>query len=446
MLDYNMDARGSYSLYEYLYRCIRVDIEMGVIAADEHLPSKRALAEHLGISVITVENAYAQLVAEGYLYSKPRSGFYAAVLPERSKAHLVKPTRLEVTQEVEQAASDRETTALFSAGAARLWSQALRSALTLESDSELYTVSPSQGIVRLRRALAKHLRQTRGMDVNPENIVVGAGAQVLDIMLVQLIGSNCIWALEDPGYTRLTSLYKAMGAHVCHIALDNEGILIDKLVASDADVVHIMPSHQFPTGVVTSITRRYGLLSWASARKGRYIIEDDYDCEFRLAGKPIPSFQSIDAAGSVIYTNTFSRSLSGALRLAYMVLPDSLMEKYRSELSFYSSTVSTVQQVALARLLETGDYERHVNRMRKQAREKRDALVNLIKDAAPQAVIEAADAGLHFVVALPETFEPTSLMQELERNDAQVLPFESCLVEPSNNRASDGFMRYIVRY
>lgn len=446
MLDYNMDARGSYSLYEYLYRCIRVDIETGVIAADEHLPSKRALAEHLGISVITVENAYAQLVAEGYLYSKPRSGFYAATLPETPVAHLVKPTQLENIQEADQISSDRETTTLFSAGAARLWSQALRSALTLEPDPELYTASPSQGIVRLRMALAKHLRQTRGMDVNPENIVVGAGAQVLDMMLVQLIGSNHTWALEDPGYTRLTSLYKAMGAHVCHVGLDDEGILIDELVASDADVVHIMPSHQFPTGVVTSITRRYDLLSWASARKGRYIIEDDYDCEFRLAGKPIPSFQSIDAAGSVIYTNTFSRSLSGALRLAYMVLPDSLMEKYHSELSFYSSTVSTVQQVALARLLETGDYERHVNRMRKQAREKRDALVSLIESAVPEAVIEAADAGLHFVMTLPKEIDSASLIQTLENNSAQVLPFESCLVEPSNNRSSDGLERYIVRY
>ena len=238
------------------------------------------------------------------------------------------------------------------------------------------------------------------MNVNPDNIVIGAGAQLLDTMLVQLLGTDKIYAVEDPGYLRLTRIYQAMGCKVRHIPLDGEGVDLGALQNAGADVLHLMPSHQYPTGLVTSIARRYALLSWAAERSGRYLIEDDFDCEFRLAGKPIPALASIDAAQSVIYTNTFSKSLSSALRLAYMVLPDELMERFRCELGFYASSVSSVDQVALARLLESGDYERHVNRVRVRAREARDGLASLVRKAFPagEVSIEHADAGLYCVL------------------------------------------------
>ena len=217
------------------------------------------------------------------------------------------------------------------------------------------------------------------MNVDPDNIVIGAGAQLLDAMLVQLLGADKVYAIEDPGYLRLTRIYQAMGCKVRHIPLDDEGVDLSALQKTGTDVLHLMPSHQYPTGLVTSIARRYALLSWAAERPGRYLIEDDFDCEFRLAGKPIPALASIDAAQSVIYTNTFSKSLSSALRLAYMVLPDELMERFRCNLGFYASSVSSVDQVALARLLESGDYERHVNRVRVRAREARDSLTALVR-------------------------------------------------------------------
>ena len=205
-----------------------------------------------------------------------------------------------------------------------------------------------------------------------------------------------MYAVEDPGYLRLTRIYQAMGCKVRHIPLDDEGVDLSTLQKSGTDVLHLMPSHQYPTGLVTSIARRYALLSWAAERPGRYLIEDDFDCEFRLAGKPIPALASIDAAHSVIYTNTFSKSLSSALRLAYMVLPDELMERFRRNLGFYASSVSSVDQVALARLLESGDYERHVNRVRVRAREARDGLMALVRKVFPagEVSIEHADAGL----------------------------------------------------
>ena len=408
MLDYNLEQRGGASLYEYVYQQIRDDIVAGRIAAGEHLPSKRTFANHLGISVITIENAYSQLLAEGYICSKPRRGYYACELPE---APVLASAETELDRDsapaglnAHDAGEQPEQFAPLSPSAleaARLWQSALRATLTSEDEREIFSPAPAQGTARLRLAIAHHLRGTRGMNVNPDNIVIGAGAQLLDTMLVQLLGADKIYAVEDPGYLRLTRIYQAMGCKVRHIPLDGEGVNLGELLDAGADVLHLMPSLQYPTGLVTSIARRYALLSWAAERPGRYLIEDDFDCEFRLAGKPIPALASIDAAQSVIYTNTFSKSLSSALRLAYMVLPDELMERFRRELGFYASSVSSVDQVALARLLESGDYERHVNRVRVRAREARDGLVAIVRKAfsAGEVTIEHADAGLYCVLA-----------------------------------------------
>lgn len=356
MLDYDLDERGSVSLYEYLYQRIRDDILSGSIVAGEHLPSKRGLAQHLGISVITVEGAYDQLVAEGFVRSVPRRGYFANELPRAATVPRLKDAADRDAGSVAPGrafvpVSDLPKTSL---DGARLWQRALKAVLASESERELFAPAPAQGTARLRRAIAAHLRGSRGMDVDPEAIVIGAGAQLLDTMLVQLLGREKTYAVEDPGYLRLTRIYQACGCDVYHIPLDAEGPDLRELEESGADVLHLMPSHQFPTGRVTSIARRYALLGWASQRSGRYLIEDDFDCEFRLAGKPIPPLAAIDAPGCVIYTNTFSKSLSSALRLAYMVLPDRLMGRYRQELGFYASTVSSIDQIVLAHLLETG--------------------------------------------------------------------------------------------
>lgn len=408
MLDYNLEQRGESSLYEYVYQQIRDDIVAGRIAAGEHLPSKRAFASHLGISVITIENAYSQLLAEGYICSKPRRGYYACELPEAPVLALAAEDAdrdaAPASFGVHDSYGQPEQFAPLSPSAleaAHLWQSALRATLTSEDEREIFSPAPAQGTARLRCAIAHHLRGTRGMNVNPDNIVIGAGAQLLDTILVQLLGADKTYAVEDPGYLRLTRIYQAMGCEVRHVPLDGEGVNLGELLDAGADVLHLMPSHQYPTGLVTSIARRYALLSWAAERPGRYLIEDDFDCEFRLAGKPIPALASIDAAQSVIYTNTFSKSLSSALRLAYMVLPDELMERFRRELGFYASSVSSVDQVALARLLESGDYERHVNRVRVRAREARDGLVALVRKAFPagEVSIGHADAGLYCVLA-----------------------------------------------
>ena len=466
MLDYDLSRRGELSLYEYLYRCIRDDILAGALAADDRLPSKRALAQHLGVSLITVEGAYGQLVAEGYVHARPRSGYYVSALPGVGTAGAAGGAHAHGARRVPQARSasrggdaEPERSALLAdfsgaaqgVGASRLWSRALRQALASEDESELFGPSAPQGLPRLREAIADHLRQARGMEVDPACVVLGAGAQVLDNMIVQLLGREKTYALEDPGYVRLTNLYKANGVRVCHVPLDGQGVRMDALAESGAGVVHLMPSHQFPTGRVTSIARRYELLGWASSAGGsdrRWIVEDDYDCEFRLAGRPVPALASVDAEGSVIYTNTFSKSLGSGLRLAYMVLPPDLMERYGSELGFYSSTVSSVQQVALARILESGDYERHVARVRTRSRELRDELVGALRESSlgPLLRVEEADSGLHFVLAVrTDLTEAEASARAL--GQGVLLPALGSYAWCEKNAASpDGLARFVLQY
>lgn len=422
MLTYNMDERGDESLYEYLYACIRADIERGTVAAGQRLPSKRALARHLGVSLITVESAYAQLVAEGYVRAEERRGYFASALDVRRtpRAHapalgprgLAARAEVGATPTVSEAACAVAQPPVIADFTGRTvarglfpyaaWAKTLREVLTCESEDTLLAESPTAGSPRLREELAGYLRACRGMDVDPSQVVVGAGAQVLYNFIVQLLGRNRRYAVETPGYPRLTDIYRANDVHLAHIPLDAGGMRMDALRQSGADVAHIMPSHQFPTGQVTSVSRRYELLGWASEVPGRYIVEDDYDWEFRLSGRPIPALQSIDASDCVIYTNTFAKSLGPAFRLGYMVLPRPLARLFGERLGFYSCTVSSIEQLALARFIAAGDYERHVNRARAYWRNVRNDLVEALC-ACPVADtldVEVTDAGLHFLLGV----------------------------------------------
>ncbi len=461
VLDYDLGKKGDAALYEFLYRCIKNDITSGAIEAGDRLPSKRRLAQHLGVSVVTVEAAYSQLVAEGYVYTRPKSGYFACELPRPASTPAATQTARRPRPAVNPQVDATHTavrsptidltgaSAPLDASAARLWSRELRAACAQEPEDLLFSPTPTQGSPRLQQAIADHLRQTRGMVVDPTCIVVAAGAQILDNMLVQLLGREKIFAVEDPGYLRLTSLYAANNVQVAHVALDREGIKLDELLAAQASVVHIMPSHQFPTGRVTSISRRYELLSWASTpEQDRWIIEDDYDCEFRLAGRPVPSLASIDAEGRVIYTNTFSKSMSAGLRLAYMVLPPQLAGRFSRQMTYLSSTVSSIEQITLARLLESGAYERHVMRVRKQQREVRDALLDALKasPAAARLHVEEADSGLHFVLAAQTDKTEAQVAAAARKAGVALAPLGDFAHLPANKAQADGLARFVIQY
>ena len=399
MLTYSLEDRGGLPLYEYLYQRIREDILEGKLAAGERLPSKRALAEHLQISVITVENAYRQLEAEGFLLSRPRRGFFAAPVERLAAAPAVPAA---VSRETEEPAwrldlaSGQVDVSRFPVS---VWVRLTRQVLS-EGGEALLTPVHRQGLPALRQAIAKDLRDRKGMAVAPEQIVVGAGAEYLYLLLAQLL-AGAAFAGEDPGYPKIRQVYGKCGAACLPVPLDGQGVDLDALAASGAGVLHLSPSHHYPTGLVTPIGRRQALLRWAEGRDG-VIIEDDYDSELRFTGRPIPTLQSIDDGGRVVYMNTFSQTISPSMRVGFMVLPPRLLERYRRELGFYACTVPALDQHVLARFLAGGHYDQHLSRMRKEYRLRRDRVLEAFRASsfAGRIAISEQGAGLHFLLRL----------------------------------------------
>ena len=282
-----------------------------------------------------------------------------------------------------------------------VWSKAMRQTI-LEQDKGLLQPMPYNGALVLRRAIADNLQQFRGMTVDPEQIIIGAGTEFLYYLLIQLLGRDRIYAVEDPGYSKIGRIYESNQVPLRRIGLDDAGLSARELRKSGADVVHISPSHHYPTGIVMPIGRRQELLRWAGEQEGRYILEDDYDSEFRFIGRPIPTMFSADERERVIYLNTFSKTIAPSMRISYMILPPHLMAEYRRRLSFYACTVSGFEQYTLAQFMAQGRYEQHINRMRNRYRQKRDAVIDAIRTGplAGRAEIMEQDAGLHFLMTL----------------------------------------------
>ena len=430
MLTYSFEYKGKDSLYEYLYKQIKNDILSYKLSPGEKLPSKRAFAKHLNISTITVENAYNQLVAEGYIYSLPKSGFYVSDISSTKPLEDKRPVRDE-----EYATSGDAIFADFTSNSTvvdtfpyALWAKTMRQIMS-DYEHKLMVRSPYSGIKELRVAIADYLYQFRGMAVEPEQIVVGAGTEYLYGMLIQLLGRDKKYAVEDPGYQKITRIYQANQVDCCHIPMDDSGVDMVALETAGADILHISPSHHFPTGIVTPVSRRYELLSWAAKSGGRYIIEDDYDSEFRLVGKPIPSLQSIDVADKVIYMNTFSKSLSSTIRISYMVLPNSLVGLYKERLGFYSCTVPNFEQYTLYRFIEQGHLEKHINRMRNFYRIQRDKVLERIKNQKNYSKVEILEenSGLHFLMRVDTKLSDNELVARARKNGVII----SCLSQYS---------------
>ena len=397
MLTYPLQKHSGSSLYEQLYRAIKADILSGALGPGDKLPSKRMLANHLEVSVITVKTAYEQLIAEGYLYGVEKKGYFVSPV-ERLNGAVAAPTAVAPQREAQwfldfAASSTAEEQFPFST-----WARLMRRTI-LEQDTGLLRPTPSTGVAELRRAIAATLYQFRGLAVDPEQIIVGAGTEFLYSLLVQLLGRDKVYAVEDPGYRKIAAVYQSSGVALRTLPLDGSGLSADALRRSDAHVVHISPSHHYPTGIVMPISRRQELLRWAGEREGRYILEDDYDSEFRFVGRPIPTMMSVDTAQRVIYLNTFSKTIAPSIRISYMVLPPHLLAEYRARLGFYASTVSSFEQYTLAQFLAQGRYEQHLSRMRKHYHQKRDAVIRCF--GGLRATITEQDAGLHFLVTLP---------------------------------------------
>lgn len=399
MLTYAMEQRGDLSLYEYLYQCIRRDILSGDLATGTRLPSKRALAEHLRVSVITVEGAYQQLEAEGYVYTLPRRGFFVAPVEQVLSASL--PVQPVMEPEERSWRLDLKRNRVdISRFPVATWARLTRRVLSEDGEALLRPV-PHQGLPALRQAIAHDLREFRGMAVDRSQILVGAGAEYLYLLVAQLLGPDRVFAVEDPGYPKIRQVYGSLGIPCRPVPLDGQGMDVTALTASGAAVAHLSPAHHYPTGLVTPIGRRQALLGWAE-KQGGYIIEDDYDSELRFTGRPIPTLQSIDRRGRVVYMNTFSQTISPSMRLGFLVLPPALLAEYRRRLDFYACTVPALEQHVLALFLSEGHYERHLSRMCKEYRLRRDAVLEAFRSSAfaHRITLSEQGAGLHFLLRL----------------------------------------------
>lgn len=402
MLTYHLDPHSKTPLYEQLYRAVRADIMSGTLAGGTRLPSKRQLAANLRVSQITVETAYGQLLAEGYIVSEPRRGYFVQkqlTVPAQTQAPKAAAPHTHAAPADDCKYDFRTNIVDTECFPFATWARLSRSVLSEYSDRLLRATDPC-GAAELREQIARYLYDFRGINISSDNILVGAGSEYLMHLVIQLLGRDRVYALENPGYRKLYQIFDVSGVAVRPLPLDKSGLRADALAASDASVVYLTPSHHFPLGTVMPAARRMEILRWASAAPDRYIIEDDYDSEFRYASRPIPALGEMDRAGRVVYVNTFAKSLSPALRIGYLVLPDALMARYRERFSLYSSTVPSFDQHTLAAFMRTGGFERHISRSRKVYQARRDALMAALDRELADLPHEVSrsEAGLHLLL------------------------------------------------
>jgi GntR family transcriptional regulator/MocR family aminotransferase len=415
-------------LYKQLYSQIREYILSGKLSADTRLPSVRDMSVELSVSRNTIDGAYQELYAEGYLYSKPRSGYFVSALARDIAPQTLsgKPGKNDYlpgppsnfTYDFHPACLDPESFPT------ELWRKCFVESLRRNS-SQLVQYGDPQGDWGLRCSIQSYLERSRGVLCDPDQIVVCAGLQQsLDIVSHLLKDGHSVVAVENPGYHLPRSVFQSHAYTICPVPVESGGIDLNHLKASNSTIVYVTPSHQLPLGYVMPVANRLALIEWAESG-GRYIIEDDYDSELRYHGKPIPSLQGLRPAGNIIYTGTFSKILSPALRLSYMVLPYSLLATYRQFYRAYFPTVSLLEQRTMANFMEQGHWERHIRRMRTIYKRKHDILLQSVETHfGKRAVVVGHGAGLHVVMRLPDSSHcEAEIIGRAQQKGIRLFPF-----------------------
>ena len=432
-----LDSRSKKPLYEQIYSHICAEIRSGALKAGDRLPSTRVLAEHLKVSRSTTQMAYDQLLAEGYMEARPCRGYFVSHLEE-----LVE-TGPSGTEEMQTAAEpDAGWRVDFSPRGIDLdsfpyhvWRKLSRNTL-VDDNKEMFHSGDHQGEPGLREAIRSYLHSARGVNCSTEQIIVGAGSEYLLMLLSQILEGKHVIAMENPTYKQAYRVFHSLGYEVCPVEMDANGMDPSILSESGANVAYVMPSRQFPTGVVMPVGRRQELLKWAVEEAGRYIIEDDYDSEFRYRGKPIPALQGMDRSGKVIYLGTFSKCIAPAIRVSYLVLPKPLLVRYRSQTSFYASTVSRIDQNILYQFLSQGYFERHLNRMRAIYKTKHDLLIELIEPLKEQFEIRGEHAGIHILLTSKYNRSEQELISLAAEAGVKVYGLSSYFIHPEHNHRS----------
>ena len=433
MLTIELNYQSKEPFYEQIYKYIRDEIKEGMLEKYTKLPSSRGLASHLSVSRNTIDMAYSQLISEGYIESIPKKGYYVCELEQDFPKISLDDDWAEVVKEEEDYLVD------FSPNGVDMenfpynqWRKLMKE--TMQTDnSELFQLGDPQGDLSFRKTIRLYLHQSRGVNCQENQIIVGAGMDYLLLLLGMLFDKTKRIAFEEAVYPQAYQVFQSLGFIGENIPLDSQGIRIKELEKSGCDIAYVTPSHQYPTGIVMPIHRRLKLLAWAQEKEGRYIIEDDYDSEFRYHGRPIPALQGNDRKGNVIYLGTFSKGVSPAIRISYMVLPQTLYKKFREKCGFYSSTVSRIDQEVMNQFMAKGYFERHLNRMRGIYRNKHDCLVQELKQFGLKIQIFGESAGLHLLVQYFGKKKEEELLHLAKENGVKVYPLSDYMVKKKSN-------------
>ena len=433
-LEIVLNADSGTPLYEQIYRDIRERIRSGDLTAGERLPSTRLMSQNLHVARSTVELAYEQLEAEGYIEKRQGSGAYVCDIghiPELSRAIREEPVPAAGPAAAPPAPSGSgiridfsPRTIDMSAFPYATWRRIMRGILTGDR-ADLFSRGDPKGDLSLRTTIARYLHLARGCSCTPEQIVIGAGNDYLMMLLAMVLGEGRRIGMESPTYLRAAGIAAAMHDTVVPIRSDASGMDIRALAKADCSLAYVMPTRQYPTGSAMPWPRRSQLLQWAAASPDRFIIEDDYDSEFKYRGRPVPSLQSQDAAGRVIYIGTFSKSIAPAVRVSYLILPPSLADLFRERAGILSCTVPRMDQAILDEFIRDGYFERHLNRMRSRYRAKHDLMLEVFQPltqpgaAMEQFEITGAGAGLHLVL---EVLHPEGLPSAITNPSCHAVP------------------------
>lgn len=431
-----IDNQSKKPLYEQIYTYIRNEIRDGNLKSGDRLPSTRILAEHLKVSRSTTQMAYEQLLAEGYIESRPYRGYFASSMGDLVQVEQHSSEYMEMQREDQEKGRKQADWIDFSPRGIDLdsfpyntWRKLSKNTL-VDDNKEFFHSGNHQGEPGLRNVIRDYLHAARGVNCTSEQIIIGAGSEYLLMLLSQLLHGSLKIAMENPTYKQAYRVFQSLGIPVYPIDMDENGMKPDILEQSPVQAAYVMPSHQYPTGIIMPIRRRQELLHWAEAVPGRYLIEDDYDSEFRYKGKPIPALQGMDRQGKVIYLGTFSKSIAPAIRVSYMVLPVELLQRYREKAGFYASTVSRIDQNILYQFLSQGHFERHLNRMRGIYKGKHDALMAALRPLEQEFDIQGEYAGLHILMTDKKGRTEDELIALAEQKHVQVYGISGYYIDP----------------
>lgn len=403
----NLDSSSDKNLYEQVYEALKNDIVSGKLGKGTKLPSLRKLSADNGISITTIDTAYSQLLVEGYIESRPKSGYYvresieeiSGGSPDSESEGIEAYLGEETSRSARMASSDGKVVYDEKSFDFTRWKRCMNKVFN-DHSRLLRTPADVKGEPALRYELAKHLYQSRGVKCTPEQIIIGAGTQQLMIQLTRILKAigveNAL--TEKPGYGPVRNIFKDEGFPLTEIPVNQSGIILEKLPSNIRSVVYVCPSNQFPSGAVMPAARRYELIKWAKANDS-YVLEDDYDSELRYFGKPIPAMQGMDSDGRVIYLGAFSSTLFASIKISYMVLPEELMKVFEERKSLYAQTCSKAEQLCLSLYMEDGSYYAHIRKLRRLYSSKLDITMELFRKHG-EGIIEAVNSQSGLAVML----------------------------------------------